>query len=151
MTDIDLDEIRARAAAATPGPWYADKEIDGMYAGHKTVVRAGDPPPWSGVGLRVVSVGQTRTHLGPAEPNVEFIAHARTDVPALLAHVAELEAERDEARRERDEMAQRIAAEEADLDEIYAKMRAHETCPRCGGQLAQWECEFLTAQRTEEA
>lgn len=93
---MDVDAIRSREKAATPGPWSC---------------RSDDIP--SGVnGSR-----------GPAEPkdcrllfNVPvkdedaiFIAHARTDIPELLKLVAmleedceRLERERDEARAQRD-------------------------------------------------
>ena len=85
MTDLDLAAIQARADAATPGPWTL-----GIVYG--TVMRS------SGGNIARDST----------EANAEFIAHARTDVPALLARIAELEAGRDElfdgrvlARRER--------------------------------------------------
>jgi len=88
---IDLDDIEARAEAATPGPWnwevhLNDTEIDfapGEQAFYWT---------WE--------VGGENAELGGAEfedpaPNVAFIAHARTDVPALIARVRELEADRE--------------------------------------------------------
>lgn len=65
-----LDEIEARANAATEGPWEWDRHVRGN--GHVVI----------GDGLR-------RAHLpedvaGDAE-NAEFIAYARTDVPRLVA------------------------------------------------------------------
>ena len=39
VTDETLAEIRERALAATPGPWEAAEEIDGMRAGQMTVVK----------------------------------------------------------------------------------------------------------------
>lgn len=85
--DIErLAEIKARAAAATPGPWIADNEIDGWRAGRPTVVRAIAKHG----GLRIVTVDQTRRHTEPAEPNVRFIAAAREDIDYLLYLVDKL-------------------------------------------------------------
>lgn len=82
MSRLDLDAIRQRAEEATPGPW-------GVH---------GDYGLWSdGAGVWVMQddclPGGT---LGGAD--AEFIARARTDVPALLAEVERLTRERDEAR-----------------------------------------------------
>lgn len=79
MTDLNLDAIEARANAATEGPW---ESLD-----------RGD---------RLVAWRQRDDELGIAafdyvvpEPmdnadDAEFIAHARTDVPALVAEVRRL-------------------------------------------------------------
>src|SRR5689334_8305279 len=83
MCEIDLDAVQSRASMATRGPWHVE---------------------WDGTGYpqrvfndAAVLVAETCT--GPEWPptDAEFIAHARTDVPALLARIAELEAERDDA------------------------------------------------------
>ncbi len=74
MTDAELDAIRARAEAATPGPWgiTADsKPNDFDIAG---------PEP-----------GDTRGMFW-REEDAGFVAHARTDVPALLDEVKRLRA-----------------------------------------------------------
>lgn len=74
-----LEAIEARCAAATPGPW----EVDGLTVFEtKTggmVYDVGDPSP--------------RGSNHPKE-NMEFAAHARTDIPALLAGIRGLLAER---------------------------------------------------------
>ncbi|USH45596.1 hypothetical protein SEA_PHABULOSO_101 [Gordonia phage Phabuloso] len=77
MSELDLDAIEARANAAYVGPWTADPDSYGdiwARAGHEgaTVVVSADPA------------------LNAAD--AEFIAHARTDVPALVSRVRELEA-----------------------------------------------------------
>lgn len=66
---MNLDEIEARANAATPGPWTPQ------------TIRLYD-----GVDLPDETVAQWQR-------DAVFIAHARTDVPALIARVRELEAE----------------------------------------------------------
>lgn len=76
LTPDDLAAIRERVEAATDGPWWAAREgliygKDGHREGYAEEVASTTPA------------------------NSEFIAHARTDVPALLA---EVERERGEAR-----------------------------------------------------
>jgi hypothetical protein len=84
MPDLDLDAIEARAAAATDGPWlppigsgdvgYVWRSDDG----HFQVAIACD---------------------GNEEANAVFIAHARTDIPALVAEVRRLRQVMSEAHR----------------------------------------------------
>lgn len=79
-----LDAIRARAEAATPGPW----KLWGMTvmtdrAGTGNVDDADD------IAFTTDPDRGTRTF------NASFIAHAREDVPALLAEVEALRTERD--------------------------------------------------------
>lgn len=40
MTDLDLDAIKARAEAATPGPWGGAGEFDRWLAQHEQRVKA---------------------------------------------------------------------------------------------------------------
>ena len=75
---INLDEIEARANAATPGPWYGNRNC-GVYA-----VNVGQV---AGTGCGCC----TKSRL--TDEDAAFIAAARTDVPALIARVRELEAE----------------------------------------------------------
>ena len=79
---LDLDAIEARANAATPGPWERETgERERQYVAavpmggkrsYAIVADSGGRHPWA---------------------DADFIAHARTDVPALIARVRELEAE----------------------------------------------------------
>lgn len=57
-----LDDIRARVEAATPGPWKLTDEAHAYYLGSAGYAQVG----WL---------------------DALFIAHARTDIPALLAAV----------------------------------------------------------------
>lgn len=69
MTEDDLRTIEARANAATPGPWFG--QSTGVYGdGFHLVGRAPDT----------------------AATDLEFIAAARADVPALVAEVRRLRA-----------------------------------------------------------
>jgi hypothetical protein len=76
----DLDRIEARAEAATPGPWFA-KEND--LIGGWCVMPVDDVPS---NGVHEVADFAHREA-------AEFIAAARSDVPALVARVRALEAE----------------------------------------------------------
>lgn len=71
-----LDEIKARAAAATEGPWVNDStEIGRPFPGTDTIdVWVAESCHPNGDGI-------------DGEADAEFIAHARTDVPALVAAV----------------------------------------------------------------
>ena len=85
-----LDEIKARAAAATGGPWKWDNRrvptLNGM-AGSRDVYRYEteviEADHNGECGCR--SACQLDLTVGPAD--AEFIAHARTDVPRLVAAV----------------------------------------------------------------
>ena len=85
-----LDEIKARAAAATGGPWKWDNRriptLNGM-AGSRDVYRYEteviEADHNGECGCR--SACQLDLTVGPAD--AEFIAHARTDVPVLVAAV----------------------------------------------------------------
>ena len=64
-----LDKIEARADAATKGPWVCVLNGD-----ESEVTYANAPITWDDHGGEVFTEG-----------DAEFIAHARTDVPALVA------------------------------------------------------------------
>lgn len=77
MTDEELNIIEARANAATEGPWrYEDDAVIEVRSG-------GDA--WI---CQTFSKGEEDfiNHKG----NGEFIAHARTDIPALIAEIRRL-------------------------------------------------------------
>lgn len=74
----ELEEIRAREAKATQGPWMtADTEIVGG--------------PEEGPFELVASCRQTQKSFEQEEADADFIAHARTDIPTLLSHISTLE------------------------------------------------------------
>ena len=81
LTDARLAAIRERLAAATPGPWEARVEVHGV---------------------SLVPLLTNKGHLAFAYgdgwgDDAEFIAHAPTDVAALLAEVERLRAELENA------------------------------------------------------
>lgn len=96
MTEIDVEGIKARADAATPGPWEAfGKAVAAPIADGRCNCAGGIPEssyvhePHCGLEPLILDVSLA---------DAEFIAHARQDVPALLDRIAELEAERDAMR-----------------------------------------------------
>ncbi|MFG3170612.1 hypothetical protein [Streptomyces sp. NPDC048200] len=82
LTEEQLNEIAARAAAATPGPWEEHTE----YGPHFYAYLRG--PYLRGVGTLNFGDGED------AAADLAFVLHARTDVPALLAEIARLTAQR---------------------------------------------------------
>ena len=72
MTEKELKAIEARCEAATEGPWKV-----GTYGG----VFQDNGKETSAITLMYYKTGGTRD---PGGVNTEFIAHARTDIPALI-------------------------------------------------------------------
>lgn len=106
MTDADLQAIRERCEAATPGPWFGcGDHIDDC---------SGKPF------AQAVGRFADRSHDTFCQNN-EFIAHARQDIPALLAEVERLQTENlglrrlfaDEGRRWDEAYLQKMIAEAA--------------------------------------
>jgi len=78
MKRPDLEAIRKRCEAATPEPWAA--------------VRCGEDAP-AGVVQRLEEGDNDIFELVDGEDaDCEFAAHARQDIPEMLAYIAELEA-----------------------------------------------------------
>ena len=71
MTAAELDAIEQRAHAATEGPWEASAHRTGHY---------------------LVICPDCGVRGGYERADAEFIAHARSDVPALVAEVRRLRA-----------------------------------------------------------
>ena len=106
MSDLDamkaanvaayLDAIKARCEAATPGPWaVAGKGVGAADDDRRPWIIApdGEADPWW-VAMFETEVPNSDFGL----ENAEFAAHARTDVPALVAEVERLGAENGELR-----------------------------------------------------
>ena len=114
-------EIAARAGAASPAPWFLHDD-------------------WPG---QVFSESQFNHHIARVtgsnpEPNERFIAHARTDVPALLAELAAVRAERDQARARIAELEYIAPSPSctrcygADAERFVAQGGATVACAACG-------------------
>lgn len=84
-----LEIIRGRIEAASPGPWRAGTSPGGAAGVWRAGSQTDDPS------LCVVASVPTGEDLGDAA----FIAHAREDVPILIAEVERLRAENDALRQ----------------------------------------------------
>jgi hypothetical protein len=97
MSDLDLEAIRVRADAATAGPWGSLPDI---VPGQPNWIigRTADPNDgYYGTTdvLRIADENLDGNYL--SDDDAEFIAHARTDIPALIAEVEALRAQHEAA------------------------------------------------------
>lgn len=99
MTDR-LRQIEERVNGATEGPW----RVVGRHGGHRT--------NWI-----MVTSGTLAMAAADYEADAAFIAHARSDIPWLLAALAEMEADRDQHVDRADQAERRAASLEAALRE----------------------------------
>lgn len=93
MTRPDIEAIKARADAATEGPWvwHGEDDFQPMRLDSAEQIVLSCDFSMSGYGTRI----DVWIELETLEDRA-FIAHARTDIPDLLAYVAELSKERDD-------------------------------------------------------
>lgn len=127
MSEIDLAAIEARCNAATPGPWRVGYATGRCTLPHvhgvgdcdyrvswwddeelHNITR--DAPVGAPHGDAVKVCGNYSVESGGVvyECDAAFIAHARTDIPALLARVRELEAALDEMTAHRNAIIQSL-------------------------------------------
>ena len=134
MTRPDLAAIRARCDAATRGPWSVSTlTCPNGNAIVDSITGTGEPQ-WSDYGegegewfTDSLTLVETDAGVyGPTMPDAQFISHARTDIPALLAHIEEL-AERALTAEERLEQRTR------ERDEARAQLAALDTGSPCDG------------------
>jgi hypothetical protein len=103
LTTQQLDEIAARADAATRGPWgfydgdnYADVAADleqtsrGSYSYRQKIAQLEDENYWDDPAHEDHDEERAPEQMAA---NAAFIAHAREDVPALLAEIRRLQTE----------------------------------------------------------
>lgn len=87
MTNEELDAIRERASRASTGPWTIEA---GEYTGANWLI-ASMGGSIDGLFYTVTTDNVHASELkGDARTDAEFVAHARTDIPALLAEVERL-------------------------------------------------------------
>jgi hypothetical protein len=128
MPDIDLSAIKARAAAATPGPWTVDREHyegDDYYpVGIRSALDCKEP---------MLFYFDDWADAATINADADFIAAAREDIPALVAEVERLWTEsvlweianrQHEAREddERKRLRAELAAARALCDEAAEKL-----------------------------
>ena len=122
---VDLDAIKAREAAATKGPWTL-----------RFHVRSSDPnehDEWIVVFEALTGSSWADDSTLMDRPDAQFIAHARQDIPALLAEVNRLRSALSSRAPETDTQqqltAERLAHEET-LRRLAAISNVHETAAK---------------------
>jgi hypothetical protein len=86
LSDEEYHQIRQRCQAATPGPWASCSEDEECALGGELFfLRPAENP------------GEEPRLSFATDADFEFIAHARKDIPLLLAEIARLRAERQQA------------------------------------------------------
>lgn len=106
MNEQELNEIEARAEAATPGPWFWDTNRRYKSTMLKAPQNGGtcvmDFTRWGMQSAQprfndtcasfggILYTMEQYDKTGLPNPNADFIAHARQDVPALVAEVRRL-------------------------------------------------------------
>lgn len=111
MTDANLNEIETRLASATAGPWRTQiAACDHTDAEDHSAVKGGDGALVSGC--------------IEWESDATFIAHAREDIPALIAEVRRLRAERDARDSDISALIAHVEdhGEDAASDEVYVAL-----------------------------
>lgn len=81
-----LEDIKARLATATPGPWFRDSTTDGGETTENVVARLWDVARCSG--------GDTHPDAGRAEQakaDADYIAHSPADMAKLIAALEAVE------------------------------------------------------------
>lgn len=120
MTDEQLAEIRLRCDAATEGPWEVAWKTDFIWQ-------------LDGDGDRFEPIAEAHYAEGNHHNNATFIAHARADIPALLAEVERLREECHDAKAERahygDIVTSRLGALENENERLKANLeRCEQQC-----------------------
>lgn len=116
---VDLDAIRARCAAAVPGPWLQanDENTWILYGCHP------DLPGYEAV-VQILKAPKRGTPYAEYWPNPDtaaFIEHSRTDIPALLGLVDALTAENAQLRNTPEAPTNDNAAVDLDLGRVAAR------------------------------
>ena len=119
---IDLEAIESRVNAATPGPWHT-KLGDGVTFDIQAVVTSATGEI---CGHRQLGYRDARNY----ENNADFIAHAREDIPALLAEV----------KRQADEIEAVTAERDAAVEDLRKNRARKCDCCAYAGRSERWPC-----------
>jgi hypothetical protein len=133
MSDLDREAIRARADAATKGPWFAD-DTD-------LKVNTEDGRALVVVATVLLSDEDTRENYPQASADAEFIAAVRDDVAALLDELdrvsRELETMREVARGNKEH----VGFLTRELERLQSPS---------GGHAASWDMKVTTLDAKNE-
>lgn len=108
LTDEELTEIEVRANAATPGPWYAHATDDEVFSNaryislepgefrhdnKRSMDSQSDERADSEQVIAITLLQSPRlADCDECDENTLFIAHARSDIPRLIAEIRRLRA-----------------------------------------------------------
>lgn len=119
MTEKELNEIKKRADAATPGIWQVDYEV---YHGMATANVKDCAIVRREIGQNTIIVRQPEILNRDVQEaqqidfqNASFIAHAREDIPKLLAEIERLKNALIQPKREVNNQLSDIAADAGDV------------------------------------
>ncbi|WP_435110195.1 ParB N-terminal domain-containing protein [Nocardiopsis synnemataformans] len=126
---MDLEAIEARYNAVTEGPWSLEKVGDWH------------DPGWMIDGICRDRYGLNSLSIGEDKALGEFVAHAREDVPALVARVREL---KEENQRMRADLESATSVQVWPLARILSEVH-------CGSQDWTWEEEWADLDRRHAA
>lgn len=120
MTQMELDEIRARLRKASSGAW-AVKRMPNLWRG-----KAGDGRTHPSVRTFRVPKRMYEIAAAQVEADATFMAHARPDVSALLAEFDATRATLHDVRMALRELMESEDIDPRDLDQIESRLSA--TC-----------------------
>lgn len=145
LTKAELSAIRERADAATPEPWRWIASRAGTYL-------ASRPPRGWFVIFDCVRYGMQSATVRFRDQATDilhkdftdshdatFIAAARADVPALLAHIEELERDRSRLEDNEDALADSFIAFEKRIAELEAKLQRALDYAKCAEACKDYE------------
>jgi hypothetical protein len=118
LTQEERAEARARAGAATPGPYSVKIHSEDYGQGYGETTYFVD----MGGALLKIGIGSDNKKCVIHYGNADFIAHAREDLPRALDDIDSLEAENAELRK-------RCEAAVEDLKSTNYDYMNHEDCP----------------------
>ena len=88
---MNLEAIEKRCEAATPGPWtWEETEAEKAGKDWGDIGKTLNAPKGRNV---LNAFGYDASYVNVSDADAEFIAHARSDIPALIAEVKRLNAE----------------------------------------------------------
>ena len=165
LTTQQLTEIEARVndEHLTPGPWTLDREScdcsDGYCRHGAYVTGVVTPVPTEIAAERLARTGEQprdydfhRSDIGDfTDADWELMAHARTDVPALVAEVRRLTAELDRAREDLDFIGRTTLPDLRHTIQHHedGKRRWRERAEKAEARVAELERPAVEAKRNE--
>lgn len=131
MPPEQLAEIKARADRATPGPWHKVSDCP-----HPSELCSGCSETWTGVREAYAPGDSEREY-----ENADFIAHARSDIPALIAALEEAQADVQSLLGDCPELEQKSR-----IEQLEAALREIENCGGAKKHNDSYEEGFIDGQ-----